>query len=222
MTTMARASGRFEVVHGATRRPPEVSTAGQRLAAEAASRVAARTNVPRIDKTALAAWRAEADRRSLYVLGVRTPEEYEVWMISRGRVRHPAASWCRKPTCLSRPGAPASFLWTTVQACAAMTASWLKQMGWDDVAVLTAAPADGDWVSGPYRPRRWPRPRHHDRATGAARAAGRHRRGGHRSRYQPALRPGPYPGRLVCDALVPRRRPGEAPQSRDDRADLAR
>jgi rhodanese-related sulfurtransferase len=36
---------------------------------------------------------------------------------------------------------------------ATMTASWLKQMGWDEVAVLTAGPADGDWVSGPYRPR---------------------------------------------------------------------
>ena len=35
---------------------------------------------------------------------------------------------------------------------ATMTASWLKQMGWDDVAVLTAGPSDDDWVSGPYRP----------------------------------------------------------------------
>jgi rhodanese-related sulfurtransferase len=34
-----------------------------------------------------------------------------------------------------------------------MTASWLKQMGWSDVAVLTAGPADGDWESGPYVPR---------------------------------------------------------------------
>src|SRR5258708_2770252 len=34
-----------------------------------------------------------------------------------------------------------------------MTASWLRQMGWSEVAVLTADPADGDWVAGPDRPR---------------------------------------------------------------------
>ena len=36
---------------------------------------------------------------------------------------------------------------------ATMTASWLRQMGWDEVAVLTAGPADGDWVSGLHQPR---------------------------------------------------------------------
>jgi 3-mercaptopyruvate sulfurtransferase SseA len=36
---------------------------------------------------------------------------------------------------------------------ATMTASWLKQMGWPDVAVLAAGPADGDWETGPYVPR---------------------------------------------------------------------
>jgi rhodanese-related sulfurtransferase len=40
---------------------------------------------------------------------------------------------------------------------ATMTASWLKQMGWPDVAVLIAAPpvgdGAGDWVSGRHVPR---------------------------------------------------------------------
>ena len=36
---------------------------------------------------------------------------------------------------------------------ATMTASWLRQMGRDEVAVLTASPADGDWVSGPRQAR---------------------------------------------------------------------
>jgi 3-mercaptopyruvate sulfurtransferase SseA len=34
-----------------------------------------------------------------------------------------------------------------------MTASWLKQMGWPDIAVLAAGPADGDWETGPHVPR---------------------------------------------------------------------
>src|SRR4029077_14395526 len=36
---------------------------------------------------------------------------------------------------------------------ATMTASWLKQMGWSEIAVLAAGPGDADWVSGPYVPR---------------------------------------------------------------------
>ena len=36
---------------------------------------------------------------------------------------------------------------------ATMTASWLKQMGWNDVAVLVADPSAGDWESGPHVPR---------------------------------------------------------------------
>ena len=34
-----------------------------------------------------------------------------------------------------------------------MTASWLKQMGWLDIAVLTASPTDGEWETGPHVPR---------------------------------------------------------------------
>ena len=36
---------------------------------------------------------------------------------------------------------------------ATMTASWLKQMGWNDVAVLIARPTDGEWVTGPHKSR---------------------------------------------------------------------
>ena len=36
---------------------------------------------------------------------------------------------------------------------ATMTASWLKQMGWRDVAVLVSGPGDGDWVTGRHAPR---------------------------------------------------------------------
>src|SRR5712691_3916989 len=75
----------LDVVHGATRRPPEVSAAGLRVATEAASRVATRCEVPRIDKATLAAWRAEAHERSLYVLDVRTPEEYEAGHLQGAR-----------------------------------------------------------------------------------------------------------------------------------------
>jgi rhodanese-related sulfurtransferase len=35
---------------------------------------------------------------------------------------------------------------------AAMTASWLKQMGWTDIAFLATGAADGDWETGPHLP----------------------------------------------------------------------
>src|SRR5260370_41233168 len=60
----------LDVVHGATRRPSAVSEAGLRVATEAASRAAARCEGPRIDKATLTAWRAEADKRTRYVLDV--------------------------------------------------------------------------------------------------------------------------------------------------------
>jgi rhodanese-related sulfurtransferase len=60
--TMAWHLAGFEVVHGATRRPPEVSEGGRWAAIDAAARIAKRTGIPRIDKQMLAGWRAEADR----------------------------------------------------------------------------------------------------------------------------------------------------------------
>jgi hypothetical protein len=46
--TMAWQLAGFEVVHGATKRPPEVSEAGRQAALAAAARVAARCEIARI------------------------------------------------------------------------------------------------------------------------------------------------------------------------------
>ena len=142
----------FEVVHGATRRPPEVSEAGRRAAIDAAARVAERCGIPRIDKATLEAWRAEADRRTLYVLDVRTPEEYRAGHLAGARSAPGGqlvqetdahiATWNARVVLVDDNGVRAT-----------MTASWLKQMGWNDVAVLVADPSGGDWKSGPHVPR---------------------------------------------------------------------
>ncbi len=200
--TMAWHLAGFEVVHGATRRPPEVSEAGQRAAIEAASRVAERCEIPRIDKATLAAWRAEADRRTLYVLDVRTPEEYQAGHLAGARSAPGGqlvqetdahiATWNARVVLVDDNGVRAT-----------MTASWLKQMGWNDVAVLVADASGGDWANGPHVPRVLgldaaaasrpsSLPRLRDRL-----AAGQH--GRRRSRHEPALCPGPHPRRLVRD-----------------------
>ncbi len=149
--TMAWHLAGYEVVNGATRRPPAVSDDGRQVASEAAARVAARSDIRRIDKTALAASRAEADRRTLYVLDVRTPEEYEAGHLA-GACLAPGGQLVQETDAHIATWNARVILVDDNGVRATMTASWLKQMGWDDVAVLIATPTDGDWIAGPHKP----------------------------------------------------------------------
>ena len=150
--TMAWHLAGFEVVHGATQRPPKVSEAGRRAAIDAAARVAARYDIRRIDMAILSAWRAEAERRTLYLLDVRTPEEYEAGHLAGARPA-PGGQLVQETDAHIATWGARIVLVDDNGVRATMTASWLKQMGWDEVAVLAANPADGDWVTGPYCPR---------------------------------------------------------------------
>jgi rhodanese-related sulfurtransferase len=149
--TMAWHLAGLGVVQGATKRPPEVSPAGFAAGRESAVRVAARCEIPRIDKATLERWRAEAEDRTLYVLDVRTPEEYEVGHL-RGARLAPGGQLVQETDAHVATWGARIVLVDDSSVRATMTASWLKQMGWSDVAVLTASPADGDWVSGRYVP----------------------------------------------------------------------
>jgi rhodanese-related sulfurtransferase len=150
--TMAWHLAGYEVVNGATRRPPDVSPQGLANAQAGAAKVAARCGIATIDRATLAAWRAQAEQRSLYLLDVRTPAEYEAGHLRGARsapggqlvqeTDYHLATWGARVVLVDDNGVRAT-----------MTASWLKQMGWQDVAVLVATAADGDWVYGPQRPR---------------------------------------------------------------------
>lgn len=150
--TMAWHLAGFEVVKGATQRPAEVSEAGRRAALEAASRVAARCDIRRIDKATLAAWRGETGQRTLYLLDVRTPEEYRAGHLAGARSAPGGqlvqetdahiATWNARVVLVDDNGVRATI-----------TASWLKQMGWSDVAVLVDDGSGGDWTSGAHAPR---------------------------------------------------------------------
>jgi rhodanese-related sulfurtransferase len=150
--TMAWHLAGFEVVHGATRRPPEVSEAGRQAAIDAAARVAERCGISRIDKATLAAWRAEADRRTLYVLDVRTPEEYRAGHLA-GAHSAPGGQLVQETDAHIATWNARVVLVDDNGVRATMTASWLKQMGWTDVSVLVADPSAGDWETGPRVPR---------------------------------------------------------------------
>jgi len=150
--TMAWHLAGFDVVNGATRRPPKVSNKGFDAALKSAAKVAKLCGIPRIDKKALDAWRAEADKRTLYVLDVRTPEEYEAGHLPGVRsapggqlvqeTDNHIAAWGARIVLVDDTGVRAT-----------MTASWLKQMGWTDVAVLTMDKMAGTLAKGPHVPK---------------------------------------------------------------------
>jgi rhodanese-related sulfurtransferase len=148
--TMAWHLAGFDVVNGATKRPPDVSDKGYDAALNAAAQVAKLSDIQRIDPATLDGWRKEADERTLYVLDVRTPEEYEAGHLPGVRsapggqlvqeTDNHMAVWGARTVLVDDNGIRAT-----------MTASWLKQMGWDDVAVLTMDKIDDPLATGPHR-----------------------------------------------------------------------
>ena len=123
----------------------------RRPRADRVERVAKGLRIPRIETATLAAWRAESERRSLYVLDVRTPEEYEAGHVAGIRSAPGGQLVQETDNYLATWGARV-VLADTDGVRAVMTASWLKQMGWCDVAVIRLEDLPGTRVTGPHRP----------------------------------------------------------------------
>jgi rhodanese-related sulfurtransferase len=129
-------------------RAPQVSGQSLAWAKSAAAQVARRFGVERIDRATLDRFLAEAQERTVYFFDVRDPAEYAAGHVA---------------SALSAPGgqlvqATDQYIGTLgarvvlvdeVEARAAMTASWLRQMGWKDVFVLVEAGADKEWPASP-------------------------------------------------------------------------
>jgi rhodanese-related sulfurtransferase len=123
--------------HGKTARAPDVSSSTLAWAKAKADAVARKSGIHRIDPDTLARWRAD-EARTLYVFDVRDPAEYEAGHL---------------PGALSAPGGQlvqatdhyVGTLGARIVLCddkevrALMTASWLRQIGWKDVFVLSEA-----------------------------------------------------------------------------------
>jgi len=137
---------------GQARRFPESSENAKRRAKQAAERWSARTCVRIIDEAILTRWLGERETRTLYLLDVRTPEEYAAG--------HPAGF-------ISAPGGQlvqATDEWIGVRGArivlfdddgvrARMTASWLVQMGWE-AAVIAEGVLSADEKAAPEAPPR--------------------------------------------------------------------
>jgi rhodanese-related sulfurtransferase len=123
--------------HGQDRRKLDVSTEGFTRAKEAATRVAARHGVQTIDRAALDALRADANRTT-YVFDVRNPEEYAAGHVP-GAQSAPGGQLVQATDQYAGTLGARIVLVDDLEVRAVMTASWLRQMGWREVFVLVAA-----------------------------------------------------------------------------------
>ena len=129
---------------------PPPSVEGLAKAKAAAARVARRFGVRRIGSGELEAWRAESDRRTLYLLDVRDPAEFEAGHLPGSRPAPGGQLVQEADDYLAVLGARVVLV-DDHGVRATMTASWLIQMGWREVAVLEDG-LSGPLETGPHAP----------------------------------------------------------------------
>ena len=217
----------LELERGASRWPPEPSPGGRALAAKVAKRVAADEGVPFVSPDEVKALLARRDRENVYILDVRTSEEYAASHIA-------GAVWAPGGQAVQATDEYVAVLKATVVlACdgfarSVMTAAWLRRMGFPNAVVLAGgleswkqsggAVESGHPAADALGPGGGAAARRHGAARPARRRAGAQR--GHERR----LRARPRPGRGV-DLPEPARaraRRDRARQDAPDRADLRR
>ena len=140
----------FEVDKGADQRRLDSTPEGTAKALEAAQRVARRYGVETIERTTLENWIAEQDQRSLYLFDVRNPEEYLSGHMA-GSVSAPGGQLVQGTDKFAATRHARIVLIDDNGVRATMTASWLLQLGWRDVAVLDGGLDGYDLETGPFR-----------------------------------------------------------------------
>ncbi|HLJ19266.1 MAG TPA: rhodanese-like domain-containing protein [Stellaceae bacterium] len=137
----------LELEHGASRRPSPPTPQGLAKARAAAEQVAARAGVRRIDAAGLARFRAQADKRSLYVFDVRSPEEYTAGHLAGSRSA-PGGQLVQATDAYVGTLNARLVLIDDDGIRSLMTASWLLQLGWAEVYAMPNALAGGPLETG--------------------------------------------------------------------------
>jgi rhodanese-related sulfurtransferase len=132
--TMGWTLAGFTCESGKARRAGVVSQEGLAWAKAAGERVARRFGIPRIDAATLARWRADATR-TLYLFDVRDPREYAAGHVA-GALSAPGGQLVQATDQYVGTLGASIVLVDPAEVRAIMTASWLRQMGWRDVAVF--------------------------------------------------------------------------------------
>ena len=149
--TMGWALAGYDLDEGAERQFPEMSASGLEGAFAVAQRVTRRFGVETIDPDGLARWQAETGTHSLYVLDVRNPEEYEAGHLA-GSINAPGGQLVQATDrWVGTLGARIALV-DNDGVRATMTASWLIQMGWQNVAIVKGGLDGGGLVTGASSP----------------------------------------------------------------------
>jgi rhodanese-related sulfurtransferase len=140
----------FECERGATRVASLPSAQGKAKARAAAERVAAQFEVKFVSPQQLNEWERDPSR-TLYLLDVRTREEFEAGHIAGSR-HAPGGQLVQASDEYVGVRNARVVLVDPQRVRGVMTASWLNQMGWQDVYVLEGEGFDGWEVEkGPRR-----------------------------------------------------------------------
>jgi len=128
----------YEPAVNETRHAEKPGEAGLKSAKTAAARVAEKFGVEMIDHSRLARWQSEREQRTLYLLDVRTPEEYVEGHLAGSRPA-PGGQLVQATDEFVATRHARVVLVDNDGIRATMTASWLRQMGWTDVYALENA-----------------------------------------------------------------------------------
>jgi rhodanese-related sulfurtransferase len=132
--TMGWSLAGFACDSGKNRRAPDVSPNTLDWARTAALRVAQSCGVQRIDSAMLETWRND-ETRTLYLFDVRDPAEYASGHVA-GAISAPGGQLVQATDQYVGTLGARIVLVDDAEVRAAMTGSWLRQMGWKDVFVL--------------------------------------------------------------------------------------
>ena len=135
----------YQIASGEETHAPDPGSAAETWSKEAAVAVGKRFAVAEIDAATLATWQAEGDRTT-YLLDVRTDGEFEAGHLA-GSNHAPGGQLVQATDEYVATRNARLVLVDDNGVRATMTASWLRQLGWDDAVVLAggvaAAEADG-------------------------------------------------------------------------------
>ena len=122
---------------GETGRTPTYTDDGLAWAKAHAQEVANKFDVGRTDRATVEKWRAD-DSRTTYLFDVRDPPEYEAGHLP-GAVSAPGGQLVQATDIYAGTLGARIVLSDDKEVRALMSASWLKQLGWQDVYVLPEA-----------------------------------------------------------------------------------
>jgi rhodanese-related sulfurtransferase len=145
--TMGWSLAGFTCESGKARRAPKVSVENLDWAKRASRRVAQACGVATISRAQLDAWRRDRTR-TLYLFDVRDPDEYEGGHLA-GAISAPGGQLVQATDQYVGTLGARVVLMDDLEVRAAMTASWLRQMGFTDVYVLPEAGSEKGRPEGP-------------------------------------------------------------------------